>query len=190
MVSVTEQWAQFSDRRPALARRCCRRSSTPARPVQRGVSLSWRAAESRCWAACRRGCSASRSPASSPTRSPCRRATATRSCARLMEAGDDFGIAPYGTEALGVMRIEKGHVAGNELNGQTTAARSRSRPDDVDEEGFHRPRHGRRARRLTRSGPAGAGRHPAGRPRASVCAPARISSRRVPRPIAGNDRAT
>ena len=28
---------------------------------------------------------------------------------------------PYGTEALGVMRIEKGHVAGNELNGQTTA---------------------------------------------------------------------
>ncbi len=40
---------------------------------------------------------------------------------RLMEAGRDFGIAPYGTEALGVMRIEKGHVAGNELNGQVTA---------------------------------------------------------------------
>ena len=32
------------------------------------------------------------------------------------------GAAPYGTEALGVMRIEKGHPAGNELNGQTTAA--------------------------------------------------------------------
>ena len=28
---------------------------------------------------------------------------------------------PYGTEALGVMRIEKGHAAGNELNGQTSA---------------------------------------------------------------------
>lgn len=27
----------------------------------------------------------------------------------------------YGTEALGVMRIEKGHVAGNELNGQSSA---------------------------------------------------------------------
>jgi sarcosine oxidase subunit alpha len=27
----------------------------------------------------------------------------------------------YGTEALAVMRVEKGHVAGNELNGQTTA---------------------------------------------------------------------
>jgi glycine cleavage system aminomethyltransferase T len=40
---------------------------------------------------------------------------------RIMEAGRAFGIAPYGTEALGVMRIEKGHVAGNEINGQTTA---------------------------------------------------------------------
>jgi methylglutamate dehydrogenase subunit C len=40
---------------------------------------------------------------------------------RIMEAGREFGIAPYGIEALGVMRIEKGHVAGNEINGQTTA---------------------------------------------------------------------
>jgi glycine cleavage system aminomethyltransferase T len=39
----------------------------------------------------------------------------------LMAAGHEFGIVPYGTEALGVMRIEKGHVAGNELNGQTIA---------------------------------------------------------------------
>jgi methylglutamate dehydrogenase subunit C len=39
----------------------------------------------------------------------------------LMRAGEPFGITPYGTEALGVLRIEKGHVAGNELNGQTTA---------------------------------------------------------------------
>ncbi len=40
---------------------------------------------------------------------------------RIMAAGAEFNITPYGTEALGVMRIEKGHVAGNELNGQTTA---------------------------------------------------------------------
>ena len=40
---------------------------------------------------------------------------------RLMEAGEEFDITPYGTEALGVMRIEKGHAAGNELNGTTTA---------------------------------------------------------------------
>jgi sarcosine oxidase subunit alpha len=39
----------------------------------------------------------------------------------LMAAGAQFGITPYGTEALGVMRVEKGHVAGNELTGQTTA---------------------------------------------------------------------
>jgi sarcosine oxidase subunit alpha len=39
----------------------------------------------------------------------------------IMAAGQEFGIVPYGTEALGVMRIEKGHVAGNELNGHTTA---------------------------------------------------------------------
>ncbi len=40
---------------------------------------------------------------------------------RIMEAGAPYGIAPYGTEALGVLRIEKGHPAGGELNGQTTA---------------------------------------------------------------------
>ena len=39
----------------------------------------------------------------------------------LMAAGKEFDVTPYGTEALNVMRIEKGHVAGNELNGQTTA---------------------------------------------------------------------
>ncbi len=39
----------------------------------------------------------------------------------VMAAGEAFGITPYGTEALGVMRIEKGHVSTNEINGQTTA---------------------------------------------------------------------
>ncbi len=39
----------------------------------------------------------------------------------IMEAGAPFGIQPYGTEPLGVLRIEKGHPAGGELNGQTTA---------------------------------------------------------------------
>ncbi len=39
----------------------------------------------------------------------------------LMDAGAQYNAVPYGTEALGVMRIEKGHAAGNELNGQTTA---------------------------------------------------------------------
>ncbi|MES2970074.1 MAG: sarcosine oxidase subunit alpha family protein [Pseudomonadota bacterium] len=39
----------------------------------------------------------------------------------LVEAGREFDAVVYGTEALGVMRVEKGHVAGNELNGQSTA---------------------------------------------------------------------
>jgi glycine cleavage system aminomethyltransferase T len=39
----------------------------------------------------------------------------------IMAAGEEFGIAPYGIEALSVMRIEKGHVAGQEINGQLTA---------------------------------------------------------------------
>ena len=39
----------------------------------------------------------------------------------LMQAGRSLGMVPYGTEALGAMRIEKGHVAGNELDGRTTA---------------------------------------------------------------------
>jgi heterotetrameric sarcosine oxidase alpha subunit len=40
----------------------------------------------------------------------------------IMQAGEEFGITPYGIEALSIMRIEKGHVAGGELNGTTTAA--------------------------------------------------------------------
>jgi len=40
----------------------------------------------------------------------------------IMAAGETLDVVPYGTEAMGVMRIEKGHVAGNELNGTTTAA--------------------------------------------------------------------
>ncbi len=40
---------------------------------------------------------------------------------RLMAKGGALGVAPYGTEALAVLRIEKGHPAGGELNGHTTA---------------------------------------------------------------------
>lgn len=40
----------------------------------------------------------------------------------IYHAGIPHGLIPYGTEALGVLRIEKGHVAGNELDGRTTAA--------------------------------------------------------------------
>jgi len=40
----------------------------------------------------------------------------------LYAAGEAHGVIAYGTEALSVLRIEKGHVAGNELDGRTTAA--------------------------------------------------------------------
>jgi sarcosine oxidase subunit alpha len=40
---------------------------------------------------------------------------------RLMQVGEEFGIVQYGLEALGMLRVEKGHPAGGELNGQTTA---------------------------------------------------------------------
>ncbi|WP_137131706.1 sarcosine oxidase subunit alpha family protein [Rhizobium sp. FY34] len=39
----------------------------------------------------------------------------------IMEAGQGDGICAYGVEALNVLRIEKGHVTHNELEGRTTA---------------------------------------------------------------------
>ena len=39
----------------------------------------------------------------------------------LLEAGKAFGIRPYGLDALNTLRIEKGHVTGAELNGNTSA---------------------------------------------------------------------
>jgi sarcosine oxidase subunit alpha len=39
---------------------------------------------------------------------------------RLMAEGARLGVVPYGLEAMGTMRIEKGHVAGPELDGRTT----------------------------------------------------------------------
>jgi methylglutamate dehydrogenase subunit C len=40
----------------------------------------------------------------------------------VLEAGRPFGMAPYGLDALNTLRIEKGHITGAELNGNTTAA--------------------------------------------------------------------
>jgi len=38
---------------------------------------------------------------------------------KIIELGNEFGIQPYGTEALSTLRIEMGHVAGSELDGRT-----------------------------------------------------------------------
>ncbi|MEO0544102.1 MAG: 2Fe-2S iron-sulfur cluster-binding protein [Pseudomonadota bacterium] len=39
----------------------------------------------------------------------------------LLKAGQPWHITPYGLEALGTLRIEKGHVTGAEIDGRTTA---------------------------------------------------------------------
>ena len=56
----------------------------------------------------------------------------------IMQVGTAHGIAPYGTEALGVLRIEKGHVTHSEINGTVTPSDlgfgrmvSKTKPDFV-----------------------------------------------------------
>ncbi len=39
----------------------------------------------------------------------------------LMRAGEPLGVGVYGTEALGTLRIEKGHVTATEIDGRTNA---------------------------------------------------------------------
>jgi heterotetrameric sarcosine oxidase alpha subunit len=41
---------------------------------------------------------------------------------RLLEQGDTEGVIPCGIESLGILRIEKGHIAGPEIDGRTTPA--------------------------------------------------------------------
>lgn len=38
----------------------------------------------------------------------------------LLATGKPFGLEPYGVEALGALRVEKGHIAGPEIDGRTT----------------------------------------------------------------------
>ncbi len=40
----------------------------------------------------------------------------------LLRAGEPLGLRPYGLDALNTLRIEKGHITGAELNGNTSAA--------------------------------------------------------------------
>ena len=41
---------------------------------------------------------------------------------KIMEAGKEMNIEPYGTEALSTLRIEMGHVAGSEIDGRVIAS--------------------------------------------------------------------
>ena len=47
-------------------------------------------------------------------------ANAVQAWRAIILAGEEFNLQPYGTEAMGIMRIEKGHPAGAEIDGNTT----------------------------------------------------------------------
>jgi sarcosine oxidase subunit alpha len=117
-VSVTEQWATYAVAGPR-ARDLLAAAlpdvdvSNAALPYMGAVSLRWRGYGARLYRLSFSGELAYEIsvPASQG-------ATLVE---HLSAVGADFGLTAYGTEALGVMRIEKGHPAGNELNGWTTA---------------------------------------------------------------------
>jgi len=118
-VSVTEQWASFSIAGPASRALVAEALpdvdvSNEAFPPMAAVEVEWEGLPARLFRLSFSGELAFEL---------CVPANAgERLVRRLFVLGQKHGVTPYGTEALGVMRIEKGHVAGPELNGQTTAA--------------------------------------------------------------------
>jgi len=120
IVSITEQWAQYAIAGPN-ARRLLERLlddaidiSNAAFPYLACAEFSWRGIPARLFRVSFSG------ELAFELAVPARYGDAT--VRAIMAAGEAWNVVPYGTEALGVMRIEKGHVAGNELNGMTTAA--------------------------------------------------------------------
>jgi sarcosine oxidase subunit alpha len=65
----------------------------------------------------------------------------------LMEAGEEFGITPYGTEAMHVLRAEKGYIiVGQETDGSVTPYDlgmdwiiSKTKPDFIGKRALERP---------------------------------------------------
>ena len=180
MASVTEQWAQFSVAGP-------RSRDVLRKLVDPRVRLS---NEAFPYLAARRGhVSAAIAGAALPLSFSGELAYEIAVPARygdaairaIMAAGEALGIAPYGTEALGVMRIEKGHVAGQRAQRADHRARPRPRPHDVDEEGLRRPGDGAAPGAARADRPTLVGFKPS--IARSACAPARTScpSARPPR---------
>ncbi|WP_407185325.1 sarcosine oxidase subunit alpha family protein [Bradyrhizobium centrosematis] len=119
LVSVTEQWSQYSIAGPYSRRLLAQLLgeaadiSDVALPYLGCIAFRWREIPARLFRVSFCG------ELGYELAVPAQFGDAT--IRAIMEAGSDLGVVPYGTEALGVMRIEKGHVAGNELNGTTTA---------------------------------------------------------------------
>ena len=88
---------------------------------------------------CRPGCFASPLPARSATRSMCRQVYGLWLWRTLMERGGPYGITPYGTEGMHLLRAEKGFIiVGQETDGNSDAGRSRHGLGGEEERGFHR----------------------------------------------------
>jgi sarcosine oxidase subunit alpha len=120
IVSVTEQWAQYAVAGPssrALLMRLFADSidlSNASFPHLACAELSWRGLPARLFRISFSG------ELGFELAVPARYGDAALRA--LFAAGEALNVTPYGTEALGVMRIEKGHLGGNELNGTTTAS--------------------------------------------------------------------
>ena len=119
LASVTEQWAQFAVAGPR-ARLLLERLlggaadvSNTAFPYLACAQFPWQSRPARLFRISFSG------ELAYELAVPARCGDAT--VRAIMTAGEDLGVVPYGMEALGTMRIEKGHVAGAELNGTTTA---------------------------------------------------------------------
>ncbi len=120
IVSTTEQWSQYSIAGPN-ARRLLEQLlgdaldlSNAAFPYLACAELLWRGIRARLFRISFSG------ELAYELAVPARHGDAT--IRAILQAGTAWNIVPYGTEALGIMRIEKGHVAGPELNGTTTAS--------------------------------------------------------------------
>ncbi len=120
LASETEQWAQYSIAGPQ-SRRVLEALlgssldvSNAAFPYMAGAEFQWNAITARLFRISFSG------ELAYELAVPARYGDST--VRAIMRAGEPFGIVPYGLEALGAMRIEKGHVTGAELNGTTTAA--------------------------------------------------------------------
>ena len=119
LASVTEQWAQFAVAGPrsrALLERLLGGVldvSNAAFPYLACAEFQWQGRPARLFRISFSG------ELAYELAVPARCGDAT--VRALVAAGEDLGVVPYGMEALGTMRIEKGHVAGAELNGTTTA---------------------------------------------------------------------
>jgi heterotetrameric sarcosine oxidase alpha subunit len=119
LASLTEQWAQFAVAGPrarALLERLLGDAadvSNTAFPYLACTEFRWQGRPARLFRISFCG------ELAYELAVPARRGDAT--VRAIMKAGEGLGVLPYGLEALGTMRIEKGHVAGAELNGTTTA---------------------------------------------------------------------